>query len=308
MLSGLIERVQAADEVSGDGSKSTSTRNHFGWQQHPTRASRGSRQFIDGHGIRRENVWGVDRMRNESMNMTHESHWRDGYHVGGRHDGDLFAEERAVMYGNTYQNADGKLSHGNSSSLNRNQRGTKQNSPLYRRTSQNTGPTYRRRYQPRGQQGRRYEPYLKQRPAYPARKPILSIVSPSYSSSFDNRAPNEETYVPSNPTILPMVGDDKVLWYPTHKLQAYRSPTSPPGYTPVSPAYQSFKPCMIDAMTRANLKRKLAVTILGEKLKHTLAKENETCKTEYNPSAHSYCENKTKQTRIEYDPARPQYS
>lgn len=295
-------------------------RDHYGGRRQQARLGHDDRFHVignQGHSVN-VNAQGFNVEEDQSASkMTHKKSHADGDFDGAaRWNGDCFTASGRV----------GEFTRASGSSHRWNHESYNPKPPLYRRTSPNVDSSS---YSPRqrgygewraGQRDvRRYAPYVKQRPAYTAPRPIISPASPSYHPSFE-----QQTYVPSNPSILPMTTQDNhfsspykyeaASYYPRQAQQHYHSPTSPPDYSPVSPLYQSGilkptagrPPSRVDEATKAKLRRKLAVTLLTEKYKTTMAKEHEKRRIEYDPSAPTYKQDST-QSRLEYDPASPEY-
>jgi len=304
MLSGLLQRAAATEDFASG--RSQNAQDHFGRQR--AQFSHGSNYHTVSNKTIGTASYDIGSKEQELVNITHESH-RAVSHGGFR--------DKSFCGTKSGGNQRGGFNHGSNSSSSRNQRNNNMKPPMYHRNTRNVDASYSGLgYRPRGDDHwRRYEPYTKTRPAYAAKKPIISPASPSYHPSFSIRHEGYPltTYAPSNPSILPMGGDYHFGREAVDSRQPhlyYRSPTSPPGYSPVSPAYKSFEsrshppPALSDA-ARAKLKRKLAVTILAEKLERTIAKETEN-REEYDPAspADEHSPNKRK---LEYDPASPQY-
>lgn len=279
MLGGLLKRAQDMEELAA-GESEKNLRDHV--VRSDGRFSHGSTNRESGYSeVFMNNTEALSTRKKDSVKMVYGSHG-----IGYRGNDEL----RSVNKRNMHQK--GRLSRAGSRSHSRIQRKPNEKVPVYHRISQNVGSSNRHGHQPRGHLNRRHAPYSQKRPAYGAPRPILSSSSPSYPVQFTVQPiyNEQKTYVPTNPSILSMVGDDQRRDY-------YRSPTSPEGYSPVSPAYQAPNHLSdpdrhqghgLNKATMSELRRKLAMTILSEKLKDTVANEKHNSQLEYDPTSPTY--------------------
>lgn len=126
----------------------------------------------------------------------------------------------------------------------------------------------------------------------------------------------QQSYVPSNPSILPLACDPRPAQQYVHRrprcdssgLNLSRPFLQQPSSSSRPSVNHSNSPCplVLNAATRAKLKRKLAITILTEKLQQTMEMRQYEGRIEYDPETPAY-EHYIYADRVGYNPCDPAY-